>query len=286
MSPPPRAPAAPRGRAHRVARVLVVAYLLAVGLLAALERSMLFPAPELPDGWLDAQARAQGARVLAPVAEDGTRLYGWHLPAPASRGAVVWFEGNGGSVGMRPEAFARLNAAGWDVVQVNYRGYPGSEGEPSEDGLRMDARAAWGVARGLAENVWIYGKSLGGGVALALAAERCDAGDPPLAVVVESTFASAVRVGQEGIPWAPVGLLMRNRFDSLARAPRVTVPTLVLHGDADTLIGPWHADALVDALPRARTERFAGAGHNDELVTTERGWTALDALLSAAAAAR
>ncbi len=279
--PAPRAPA--RGRARRVAVGLVVAYLLMMGLLAVLERSLLFPAPTLPEGWLAAEAEAQGARVLAPVAEDGTRLYGWHLPAPASRGAVVWFEGNGGSVGMRPGAFRRLTDAGWDVVQVNYRGYPGSEGTPSEAGLRMDARAAWAVAKGLGGPVWIYGKSLGGGVAIGLAAERCDADDAPLALVVESTFASAARVGQESLPWAPVGLVMRNRFDSLARAPRVTAPALVLHGDADTLIGPRHAEDLSAALPNARVERFSAAGHNDELLTTDRGWAALTALLKAAA---
>jgi fermentation-respiration switch protein FrsA (DUF1100 family) len=282
--PAPKPPV--KNRARRVAAVLIVAYLLTMGLLAALERSMLFPAPTLPDGWLAAEAQAQGARELQPVAEDGTRLYGWHLPAPASRGVVVWFEGNGGSVGMRPGAFRRLSDAGWDVVQVNYRGYPGSDGTPNEDGLRMDARAAWAVAKGLGGPVWIYGKSLGGGVAIGLAAEVCDAGDAPLALVVESTFASAVRVGQESLPWAPVGLVMRNRFDSLARAPRVTAPALVLHGDADELIGPRHAEDLAAALPNARSERFAGAGHNDELLTTGRGWAALTALLAEATAGR
>lgn len=278
--------AKPIGRMPRLAAGAVVAYLLFVGLLTSVERRMLFPAPVLPDGWLDAEAAAQGARVLAPVAEDGTRLYGWHLPAETPRGAVVWFEGNGGSVGMRADAFRRLAAAGWDVVQVNYRGYPGSEGEPSEDGLRMDARAAWSFARGRTDNVWIYGKSLGGGVAIGLAAERVEAGDPPLALVVESTFASAVQVGAEALPWVPVRWLMRNRFDSVARAPRVTVPTLVLHGEQDTLIGPWHADALERALPDARGERFPGAGHNDALLTTERGWRALQALLARAEAGR
>lgn len=273
-------------RARRVAVGLIVAYLLTVGLLAALQRNLLFPAPKLPEGWLAAQAQAQGARELRPVAEDGTRLYGWHLPAPASRGVVVWFEGNGGSVGMRPGAFGRLTEDGWDVVQVNYRGYPGSDGTPTEDGLRMDARAAWAVAKGLGGPVWIYGKSLGGGVAVGLAAERCDAGDPPLALVVESSFTSAVRVGQEKLPWAPVGLFMRDRFDSLARAPRITAPTLVLHGDADGLIGPHHADDLAAALPNVRVERFVEAGHNEELITTGPGWAALTALLTEATAGR
>lgn len=271
--------ARPLSRVRRVAAGLVVAYLITVGLLAALERRMLFPAPSVPEGWLAAEAEAQGARVWRPVAEDGTRLYGWHVPAANARGAVVWFEGNGGSVGMREAEFRRLAAAGWDVVQVNYRGYPGSEGEPSEEGLAMDARAAWAYARGLHDRVWIYGKSLGGGVGVMLAAEVSAAGDPPLALVVESTFASAAQVGQEALPWAPVKLVMRNRFDSLARAPRIAAPALVLHGDADELIGPWHAETLAGALPSARLVRFPGAGHNDTLLTTAQGWAALEDVL-------
>jgi pimeloyl-ACP methyl ester carboxylesterase len=79
---------------------------------------------------------------------------------------------------------------------------------------------------------------------------------------------------------------MRNRFDSLARAPRVTAPALVLHGDADELIGPRHAEDLAATLPNARSERFAGAGHNDELLTTGRGWAALTARLAEATAGR
>lgn len=271
---------------RRLAAALIAAYLLTVGLIAALERSMLFPAPTVPEGWLAAEARAQGAQVFAPVAADGTTLYGWHVPAAAPRGAVVWFEGNGGSIGMRAAEIRRLTAAGWDFVQVNYRGYPGSTGEPSEAGLRMDARAAWEYARARHARVWIYGKSLGGGVAVGLAAEVSEAGDAPLALLLESTFASAVQVGQESLPWLPVRAAMRNRFDSVARAPRVAAPVLVLHGDADTLIGPWHAEALAGALPRARLERFVGAGHNDTLLTTPRGWAALEALLADALAAR
>ncbi|MDP2313580.1 MAG: alpha/beta hydrolase [Pseudomonadota bacterium] len=273
-----------RKRLHRVAAVLVGAYLLAVGILASLERQMVFPAPTVSEGWLAKRAKAQGAEVIAPVAEDGTRLYGWTIAAPEPRGVVVWFGGNGGTVGAHPDMYGRMRDAGWSIVQVNYRGYPGSEGEPSEAGLRMDARAAWAVASAMSDRVWIYGKSLGGGVAVGLAADLSDAGHPPFALVVESSFSSLVQVARESVPWAPVGLFMRTRFDSVARAPEVRAPSLVLHGEADTLIGPWHAEALSRALPGATTLTFPGAGHNDALVTTERGWAALERLLGAAEA--
>lgn len=258
----------------RIAGAAMVAWLLSAGLLAGLERAMLYPAPDLPDGWLAVQARRQGARELALSAEDGTPLYGWHLPA-GGRGAVVWFEGNGGSIGMREAEFARLRAAGWDVVQVNYRGYPGSGGEPSEAGLRQDARAAWAYARSVAPRAWIYGKSLGGGVAVGLASEV-----DPLALVVESTFTSAVDVGRTLLPWMPVGWLMRDRFPSEALAAKVRCPSLVLHGEADTLIPVAQGERLAAAL-RAEVVRFPGAGHDDPLLLTPRGWDRLSQIVGA-----
>jgi uncharacterized protein len=262
-----------------VAAVAVVVYLIAVGLLASFERSMLFPAPTLPEGWLAAAARDQGAEELSLRAEDGTALYGWHVRAPESRGVVVWFEGNGGSVGMRGDEFARLAADGWDVVQVNYRGYPGSAGEPSEEGLRKDARAAWTYATQFGRP-WIYGKSLGGAVAIGLAAE-VDA----RALIVESTFESAVRVGTELMPWVPVRVFMKNRLDSAALAPRVRAPTLLLHGEADEMISVRHAHDLVGAFPNARLVTFPGGMHNDTFLTTERGWAATRELLGVPPAA-
>lgn len=250
------------------------AYLTGVGMLASFERSMLFPAPVLPEGWLAAAARAQGAEEIALRAEDGTPLYGWHLRAPTPRGVVVWFEGNGGSVGMRDEAFARLRDDGWDVVHVNYRGYPGSGGEPSEAGLRMDARAAWAYASRLG-TPWIYGKSLGGGVAIGLAAEV-----EPKALVVESTFESGVRVGREVLPWAPVRWIMRNRFDSASLAAKVRCPVVILHGEADEMIGVSHAHDLAKAFPTPPTVvTFPGGLHNDEFLTTQKGWEVVSGVL-------
>jgi len=233
-------------------------YLVYMGLLAAFETRMVFPAPELPDGWLAAQARAQGATELALTAEDGVALYGWHIPA-SGKGAVVWFEGNGGSVGMRPEEFRWIHEAGWDIVHVNYRGYPGSDGRPSEAGLRRDARAAWAFAMSVAPRAWIFGKSLGGGVAIGLAAES-----DPVALVVDSTFTRMTDLAQAMFPVLPVGLLMSNRFDSMALAAKVRAPVMVIHGEADDMIPVAHGHALASAFPPGATlVTLPGINHND-----------------------
>lgn len=253
-------------------RVRALVLLVLIGLggsfgLHLLERAMIFPAPEVPTEWLQQRAQTAGATELKLTAEDGTTLYGWHVPA-RGEGVVLWFDGNGATVGQRSEQFRALVAEGWDVVHVNYRGYPGSEGRPSEAGLRQDARAAWAYAEKVAPRRVIYGKSLGGGVAVGLAAER-----PAHALVLESTFTRISDVARSMFAGAPVDLLMRSPFDSLALAPKITCPTLILHGQDDTLIPASQARNLAAALGGPHTvEILPGLGHNASLLMTPVGW--------------
>ena len=229
-------------------------------MLRELEERLLFPAPQVPLRWLQAQAQAQEATELRLTTSDGVALYGWHLTAQgARRGVVIWFEGNGGSLGMRPREFEVLRAEGWDVVQANYRGYPGSEGRPSEAGLRRDAQAMWDYAAGLDPRVWLIGKSLGGGVAIGLAAER-----PAALLTVESTFTNIPAVAEQ-VMAIPLGFMVHNRFDSIRLTAQVHAPSLVLHGEADTLIPVQQGRDLAEAL-QAPFIGVPGAGHNDALL--------------------
>lgn len=238
--------------------VLIVAITSMFG-LDLLEEKMLFPAPPLSRSWLSKQAQLQGAEELQITAEDGVQLYGWRLAAEGPRrGVLIWFEGNGATVGQRPREFDQLRRDGWEVVQANYRGYPGSEGRPSEEGLRKDARAVYAVAAQIDGRVAVVGKSLGGGVAVGLAAER-----PLQWLLLESTFASAQKVATELWGW-PVEHLIHNRFDSLKLAPKVRCPTMVLHGEEDYLIRISQAEVLSRALG-APLLRVPG-GHNDPLM--------------------
>jgi uncharacterized protein len=238
--------------------VLIVAITTMFG-LEILEEKMLFPAPPLSQNWLSKQAQEQGAEELRLTTEDRVRLYGWHLKAAKERrGVVIWFDGNGASVGQRPREFGKLRNEGWDVVQINYRGYPGSEGRPSEEGLRKDARAVYDFAVAVDPRVAAVGKSLGGGVAVGLAAEHSLQW-----LVLESTFASAQRVATELWGW-PVEHLIRNRFDSLKLAAKVKCRSLVLHGEQDPLIRISQAEDLSRALG-APLRRVSG-GHNDPLM--------------------
>jgi len=226
----------------------------------AQERLIFYPQPPLgrasaPPGWRleDVSFRTQ----------DGTVLVGVLALPPASRpAAVIYFGGNAEEVtSYAPEVEQTYGQRA--VLLVNYRGYGASGGTPSEKHLVSDGtelvdwlRARSGID---AERVAIHGRSLGTGVAVQVAAARS-----PRCVVLTSPFASARDVAREMYPWLPVAFLLRHPFDSLAVAPRLTVPVLILMGSADTLIAPRHSQALARAWGApAESVMLEGFGHND-----------------------
>jgi len=259
------------------------AYLLPGLLLYLLQDGALFPAPKLPRAALDAVAKQVGATPLTLTASDGVHLYAWHRAAgDARRGVVLFFPGNAEAVMDRQDLHQLVLHHGWDIVVLAYRGYPGSEGHPSERGLGLDARAAWDWVTGTLavppDRVVLHGKSLGGGVA-ALLAEAVR----PRALVLESTFTSVADVAARQFPIYPVRLLVRHPFDTRARARYIGVPVLVMHGDADTVIPVRHGRALSTAFPDVRYVEVAGMGHQETLpVVDPRAREAYLALLSPA----
>jgi fermentation-respiration switch protein FrsA (DUF1100 family) len=145
---------------------------------------------------------------------------------------------------------------------LGYRGYAGSDGRPSEDGLYTDARAAltWLNANGVADSsIVLYGESLGTGVATMMATERKVA-----SVVLESPYTSLTDVAAYQFPYLPVRWLMWDRFDTLSRVGEIKVPLLVMHGDQDVVI-PQDFGRQVFAAANVPKESFwaQGRGHND-----------------------
>ncbi len=167
---------------------------------------------------------------------------------------------------------------GAEVLVFDYRGYGENAGDPSEPGLVADARAMWdyatrstGVPR---ERIILYGESLGGGVAVRLAADLSESGTAPGGLILCNTFTSLVDVASSRFPWLPVRLALRDRYESERHIPDITCPTLVLHGDADRSIPPAFGRRLFDAASarsasgiRKRFVTLAGAGHGDMIDT-------------------
>lgn len=238
--------------------IVAAAGALYLALLIALffgQRVLLYPAP--PGATL---SPPPGFAAIRLDAEDGLVLAAAWRAASKGRSTVLFFHGNGDSLVGAETATRGLAAAGYGVLLVEYRGYAGNPGSPSEQGLYRDGRAvlAWLGRHGVtpAQTV-IMGNSLGSGVATALAAEAPIAG-----LVLISPFTSMADAAAPLYPWLPVRALLRDRFDNRAKLAEVAAPILLLHGTADRLIPSRHSVALAGAGKRATLGLVPGAGHD------------------------
>ncbi len=201
-------------------------------------------------------------REVELVASDGERLSAWFLPTQEPRGALLFCHGNGGNIGDRIVGARAFVDMGVSVLLFDYRGYGASEGAPSEEGLYLDAEAAFAfltVREGFdAHRVAVYGESLGGAVAIELA-RRHDVA----CTITESAFASIPAIGAELYPWLPVSLLARIRFDNERKAGELDAPWLIVHSRDDRTVPFAHAERLRERA-RASTELLVtGGDHND-----------------------
>ena len=192
---------------------------------------------------------------------DGEKLIAWHVPAAEGRPVVLYFHGNGGALVNRVRRFRGLIADGNGLVALSYRGYGGSSGSPTEEGLLADAAAAYAfaAARYPASRIAVFGESLGTGVAISLAAEK-----PVARVILQAPYTSIVDLAAAAYPFLPVRFLLKDRYRSDERAGRLTAPVLVIHGERDRVVPIEYGERLY-ALIRAPKKfvRFPEGSHVD-----------------------
>lgn len=239
----------------------ICAYLAILGLLYVMQRDLMYPRNP---------ARAEVPSVDLPGVEetmlttsDGERLVAWVVPPREGKPVLLFFHGNAGNFGrgIRQTRFRALTEDGTGLFAVNYRGYGGSTGAPTEEGLLLDARAAYAAAatRFGAERLIGYGESLGTGVVLKLAAEQ-----PLPAVILEAPYLSTASVAQLVYPYVPIALLMKDQFHSDQVIGKVHAPLLVLHGERDSVIPFSQGQALYElANPPKRFIRFPQGNHEN-----------------------
>ena len=207
-----------------------------------------------------------GVEVLEVRTADGLVLNAWFRPPPSGPGVAggrvaLFLHGNAGTIGHRAGRIAPFAAAGWGVLLLDWRGYGGNPGNPSEEGLALDARAAYELLRlrGYgADRIVIWGESLGTALAVRLGGEVHAA-----ALVLEAPFTSMVDMAHRQYPFVPADWLLQDRLESLLRIPRVTAPVLVMHGSEDRLIPPDMGRALAVAARDGRFVLIEGATHNN-----------------------
>jgi fermentation-respiration switch protein FrsA (DUF1100 family) len=237
--------------------ILGALYASMAGVMYFAQRSLMY----FPDRARTAPAAAgfpQAEEVVLDTA-DGEKVIVWHLPPRDGKPVAIYFHGNGGALNLRVDRFKRVAAAGVGLVALSYRGYGGSTGSPTEDGLIADAHAAYAFAasRYPAERIALWGESLGTGVAIALAAEK-----PVARLVLDAPFTSTLDVASASYPFLPVRYLMKDQFRSDLRIGQVKAPVLIMHGDADTIIPIRYGERLYAMIPGAkRMARFPGGTH-------------------------
>jgi fermentation-respiration switch protein FrsA (DUF1100 family) len=229
-----------------------------------LENWLVYPAPPRTAG--DWNPKWLGFEEVWFQSADGTRLHGWFVPHPDPRRAILYCHGNGEHIAFNAELAAHLrDKLQASLLLFDYRGYGRSEGRPSEAGCIADGRAAqrWLAKRmGIEPNdVILMGRSLGGGVAVALAADEGAA-----ALVLENTFPSMPEVAAVHYPWLPVRWVMDNRYDSLTRIKKYHGPLLQSHGVEDSIVPMRLARRLFEDAPSSTKQwvEFADCDHNSE----------------------
>jgi len=265
--PPPKSP-----RFNTLWRLLLFGlstYLAIVIMLAVLQRALIY----LPDREVRIEPQDAGlspgrVHTISLTTDDGLELRGWHVLPPGQTAAdagqcdeqlalgrpvVLYFSGNAGNRAWRVAEFELYAERGCDVFVFDYRGYGDNPGSPSEERLAADASAAWRYAvqtRHVAPaRLVVCGESLGGGVAVRLAAEQCEAETPPGGLVLRATFSSLPDAAAYHYPWLPVRWLLVDRYPSVERMPRVSCPILHIHGRRDSIIPIELGRRLFDAAP-------------------------------------
>jgi hypothetical protein len=243
------------------AGAIVGCYVLIVTAMVLSQRRILFrpdiTAPNL------ARAGVPGMREMTVTATDGLPLLAWYMP-PAREDApvVLYLHGNAGHIGHRAYRLGPFHRLGWGVLLLEYRGYGGNPGRPSETGLLTDARGGLSALRAMGiapHRILLWGESLGSGLAVRLAVEQTVG-----AVVLEAPYTSIADIARARFPFVPAGWLVLDRFDSLRVIEGVRAPVLVLHGARDRIVPVEMGRAIYAAAPEPKELWIAPhAGHVD-----------------------
>ena len=236
-------------RLIRLSLVPVCVYLAICTVLFVFQRDLLYhPDAALAD---PAGAGLPDAALEHLRTPDGEDLIVWWIPPRApGKPVFLYFHGNAGNLSYRPQRFRLLSEHGAGVMAVSWRGYGGSTGGPTEDGLMTDARAAYASVRariGQQQPIVLVGESLGTGVAVMLAAEV-----PVAAVILDSGYRSIADVAASTFWWQPVRLLMRDQFRADLAAGNIRVPVFQVHCGDDPVIPLVFGRRLHQLLPNRR----------------------------------
>jgi hypothetical protein len=252
---------------RRLFKVVLVAVatgiLLVVATLRVIENQLIYFPPRYPEGFPSPQTYDREIEEVWLLTEDGVRINAFYRSNPASKQVLLWFHGNAENIGYDLDHLRTLANIGVNILAVDYRGYGKSEGKPDEAGVYHDADAAYDYLMKerdfRAEDVFIYGHSLGGAVGVHLACRR-----PCGGLIVESSFTSARAMARRMFAIPVIAYVVKSRFDSLQKIRDVHAPILVVHGTRDEVVPFRMGQQLFAAAPEPKHfYPVEGAGHNN-----------------------
>jgi uncharacterized protein len=239
--------------------VLVLVIVVYGGLLAYLyvnQRAFFFyPAGEI----FDPVAVGVDAEIVTIPTSNDEAITGWYAPPSADEPTILYLKGNSGSFSAEYERFLSFTEAGYGFLSVDYRGFPLSPGEITQDNVLADAIAAFDWLDEREDNIAVWGRSLGASPAVWVASQRAAE-----AVLLETPFYSAVSVAAERYPFAPVAWLMLDQFRSNDWIGAVEEPVFVAHGTADRTVSVSNGERLYADAPNPYDMWIEeGADHSD-----------------------
>ncbi|MDA0966843.1 MAG: alpha/beta hydrolase [Rickettsiales bacterium] len=202
--------------------------------------------------------------IITLKTEDDNATIAWFTPPKKNKPIMVYYHGNAGNLGDRAEKLKAFlnNTGGYGQLAVSWRGYGGSSGSPTEQGLYSDARAAidYLINKGYkAEDIFLYGESLGTGAAVQMATEY-----PVKALILEAPFTSVSNRAAELYPYIPARLLLRDKYLSIDKIDSVKAPVLIFHGYLDNIMPIAHGRKMLEAANEPKEARFyENIGHTN-----------------------
>jgi uncharacterized protein len=227
----------------------VATYGVVAGGIYAMQRAILF---HQNTNYLEPQAVPQlppGVEEVKLKTSDNELIIAWYrAPQPGKR-TILFFPGNAGHLPYMVDRFRGTAREGLGLMALAYRGYSGSTGSPSEEGLMIDAATAydWLAAKTPADQIIIHGAALGSTVAAKLAAEK-----PARELVLEAPYPSALSVMASRFWFLPIRLLMKDPFRAEEALGKLKMPVLVVHGAGDEVVPLHRAEAVMALVPEPK----------------------------------
>ena len=236
---------------------IILLYLLVLVFFYFYQRTFLY-FPEL-NNYLTKETINEENQQLTVKTSDDISLKSYYYSNKNNTHTILFLHGNAGTLENRIYKLNAIKRLGFNYLAISWRGFSGNQGEPSEFGLTQDAIAGLNFLNksGIRdEDIYVYGESLGTGVAINLSISRNLKG-----LILESPYTSIAEVGKIKFPFLPVNLILKDKYDSISKIDKVNCPVLVLHGFSDTIVPFYMGEKIFNNIKSKKYSYFVEDNH-------------------------